>query len=320
MPIKMINMGDSSAGKTGALISLARAGYKLRIIDLDNGMEVIKDVVTSASELKDTRLNIRWKTITEPMMIIGGNFRPKSATVWNRAVEMLSNWKGDKTFAPDGTVIDAPDVLGPVEKWHADSVLVIDTLSTLGTAAMNFYLMGNGSLGEKRTSFQAMRDIGAAQEMLDKVFQFTFDDGLKCNVIFNAHTLTGQMDGSNIPPDYEGIKYVFPAAIGRAISIGKTSMSRYFNHVLYTVREGNESRIYTKDRPGVQIKTGAPTKVQSSYSAKDGLEKYFLAVNGPVPKAPPLVAAAAKPPIQPVAATPEVVASAVASAGMQGKI
>ena len=33
---KCILLGDSGTGKTGALASLVKAGYKLRVLDLDN--------------------------------------------------------------------------------------------------------------------------------------------------------------------------------------------------------------------------------------------------------------------------------------------
>jgi len=40
---KMLFVGDSGAGKTGALASLAAAGYHLHIMDLDNGLDVLNN-------------------------------------------------------------------------------------------------------------------------------------------------------------------------------------------------------------------------------------------------------------------------------------
>ena len=39
-------MGDSGTGKTEALCSLVLAGYKLRILDLDNGLDIVKSYLT----------------------------------------------------------------------------------------------------------------------------------------------------------------------------------------------------------------------------------------------------------------------------------
>src|SRR3546814_13304304 len=36
---KMVYIGDSSTGKTGSLVSLLLAGYNLRILDMDNGLD-----------------------------------------------------------------------------------------------------------------------------------------------------------------------------------------------------------------------------------------------------------------------------------------
>ena len=42
---KMLIIGDSGTGKTGSLTSLVAAGYKLRILDMDNGLETLKQFV-----------------------------------------------------------------------------------------------------------------------------------------------------------------------------------------------------------------------------------------------------------------------------------
>jgi len=39
--VKLLFLGNSGAGKTGALTSLVQAGYKLKIIDLDNGLDAL---------------------------------------------------------------------------------------------------------------------------------------------------------------------------------------------------------------------------------------------------------------------------------------
>ena len=39
--IKALFMGHSGAGKTGALAALAAAGYNVRVLDLDKGVEIL---------------------------------------------------------------------------------------------------------------------------------------------------------------------------------------------------------------------------------------------------------------------------------------
>jgi len=57
---KLMLVGDSGAGKTSALASLANAGYNLRILDFDDGLSILpeflnKDAVQRVSyvTLKD---------------------------------------------------------------------------------------------------------------------------------------------------------------------------------------------------------------------------------------------------------------------------
>ena len=39
--VKLLFIGDSGTAKTGALVSLVKAGYHLRIIDFDNGLDAL---------------------------------------------------------------------------------------------------------------------------------------------------------------------------------------------------------------------------------------------------------------------------------------
>src|SRR5947207_14204487 len=39
--VKLLYIGDSGTGKTGSLTSLVKGGYKLRILDCDNGLDVL---------------------------------------------------------------------------------------------------------------------------------------------------------------------------------------------------------------------------------------------------------------------------------------
>ncbi len=45
--VKIMLIGHSGAGKTGALTSLARAGYKICICDLDNGLDALVNHLTA---------------------------------------------------------------------------------------------------------------------------------------------------------------------------------------------------------------------------------------------------------------------------------
>jgi len=43
---KLLLVGDSGSGKTSALASLANAGKKLRILDYDDGLDILSEYLT----------------------------------------------------------------------------------------------------------------------------------------------------------------------------------------------------------------------------------------------------------------------------------
>lgn len=57
---KSLYIGDSSVGKTGSLVSLVKAGYFLRILDLDNGLDVLKQYIIK--ECPDKINNVDYET------------------------------------------------------------------------------------------------------------------------------------------------------------------------------------------------------------------------------------------------------------------
>ena len=62
---KLLIEGDSGSGKTGALCSLVEAGYKLRILDFDNGLEPLKQfILRDCSENID---NVEFRTLSQEL-------------------------------------------------------------------------------------------------------------------------------------------------------------------------------------------------------------------------------------------------------------
>ena len=269
---KLLFVGDSGSGKTGALASLAAAGYKLRILDLDNGLDILKNYVTDANSIyckqtPDCAQNIDYVTLTEPMKSAGGRIWAKQATVWPRLVKMLADW------------VDGETKLGGITTWDTNSVLVIDSLSNLATGALNFHLSMNGALGATRTQNEARRDIGAAQNLLRDLLAMLYDESVKCNVIVTSH-ITLVTDSGTAPLPGESAPVTgYPSAIGRALS---PHIPRYFNTVLFAKSEGTgggtKHKIYTKNQGVVNVKSSAPLKVALTYPLETGLADYFKAV------------------------------------------
>src|SRR5258706_3591249 len=104
---KVLLEGDSKSGKTGSLASLVLAGYKLRILDYDNGLDVLKQFVER--ERPDLLASVEFRTLrdrrkaTPTGSVIDGV--PKA---FADGIKMLDRWKYEdvdfgvpSTWGPD---------------------------------------------------------------------------------------------------------------------------------------------------------------------------------------------------------------------------
>lgn len=252
---KLLFVGDSGSGKTGALASLASAGYKIRILDLDNGVDVLSDLLSSGRYAKDAKENVEYVTITETMKNIGGKLIPVKASVWPRTTSMLSDW------------VDGTTKLGSITEWDSNAVLVIDSLSMLSDAALAYILSMNGRLGQH--PHQA--DWGLAQALIENLLRMLYDVSVKCNVIINCHV---KPMGDDTGPD----KF-YPNTLGKALP---PKVGRYFNTVLLAQTTGRgqnvKRQIFTTSQGTIECKNTAPSKVLPAYPLETGLADYFAAV------------------------------------------
>lgn len=273
---KMLLIGDSSSGKTGALASLAQAGYNLRILDLDNGVDVLANILKDPASPygKDALGRVMYETLTDPMKAQPGTGRmvPAKATVWTRAITMLDRWQISHK-EPDGlpdekgiqklkTVVDYD--LGPVVEWGPKDILVIDSLTFLSNAAMNFVLSMNVRLGQQ----PHQSDWYAGQQMIESLLQKLYDESIKCNVILTSHiSYIGEENGPQ-----QG----YPSSLGKALS---PKIGRYFNTCVMTKTTGSgtalKRKILTTSTHMVELKTSSPLKVKSEYPLETGLAQLF---------------------------------------------
>lgn len=259
---KMLLLGDNGSGKTGSLASLAAAGYNLRILDLDNGLDVLFNLLRGARSPYPPEAieRIEYETLTDPMKNLNGKLVPKSATVWQRAVKLLDNWK---TPSAD---------FGPLSTWTPNDVLVIDSLSMLANAALNFVLSMNARLGQQ----PHQSDWYSGQQLLEQLLQMLFDENVKCNVVMLCHIMyIGEENGP---------QRGYPASLGKALS---PKIGTYFNTILRAKTTGigsaQKRKILTTTTDMVELKTSAPLAVEKEYPIETGLADYFKAVRGAAP-------------------------------------
>jgi hypothetical protein len=263
----MLLLGANGSGKTGALASLAQAGYNIRIVDMDNGCDALSDLLGNEKSPygREALSHVIYETITDPMRkSSNGKLVPAAAKAWDRAMELINDW-GPSWKDRAGKPLTYN--LGPLSTWTEQDVLVIDSLTMLGNAAMNKVLMLNSRLGQA----PHQSDWYGAQQFLESFFQLIFDEGVQCNVIINCHIkYIGEENGPQVG---------YPDTPGRALS---PKMGTYFNTILLARSRGTgalaKRKIITRSTDGIELKSGAPLALDPEYDLADGLARIFAAI------------------------------------------
>ena len=258
---KLLIVGDSGSGKTGSLASLANAGYNLRIIDLDNGVDILKSVLTHPAYAqvysREAVNRVVFETVTDTMRNINGRLLPGKATVWQRMADFMARWKSETAD------------FGSIATWSPKEVLVVDSLSMATTAAVNFVQAMNARLGQKMT----WDDIYGAQQLLETFAQTLYDDAVKCQVIVLAHP--------DFIKDQNGIDRGYPATVGNKLS---PKFGRYFNNVIEARSDGigsnRKRKLLTRGSGLIEVKTSNPGQVKAEYSVETGLAELFADLRG----------------------------------------
>ncbi len=249
----MLNIGESGSGKTGALASLARAGYNLHILDYDNGLDIIANVLRDDAAALG---RVRYESLRDIIVSVNGIPRVKSpVSAYKNAGKTLTEWKAE-TFTPS-------------------DILVLDTLTTFSDAAFNEALVLGGRLNQR----PQLQDFGWMADSVKLFIEMITSPELNCHVIVNTHVryLNGEGDTE--------IMKGLPNAKGQEVS---RTVSRFFNTVALTRTIGTgpaaKRVISTKPQGVVEVKASNP-KVKDSYPVDVGLAQLFHDIlgHGPIP-------------------------------------
>lgn len=250
---KLLLMGDSKSGKTGALASLVTAGYKLRVLDYDNGLDILAQVI----KMNDPKLlaNVEFVTLRDPRVstplgsVIAGV--PKAFV---RGLELLDHWKTSE--------ID----LGKPATWGKDVIVVVDSLTFMSDAAYDFRepLVPKSSQGK----YDPRAVYKDAQDAVEDVLKLLTSDDFKTNVIVISHVK--YMDR----PD--GTKKGFPTSVGSALS---PEIPRYFNSVaLAQTAPSGARQIQTQATGMIDLANPASFKMLPTLPIETGLADFFRTV------------------------------------------
>lgn len=258
-PMRLLCIGNNGSGKTGSLISLAEAGYNIKIQDYDGkGTEIIANMLADRPDIL-ARFDVE-QYHDEYFMNPGKRMVPKPSA-FAKAINDLVKWPTDG--------------LSPKE-WGTDTILVVDSLTFQGKAAMNYVMgmKGKFTSADPKDFHPSQPDWGDAMGLQENLLAML--GSLKCHVIVMAHVTFVTADG-------ELSQKGFPSALGNKLP---PKIGSYFNSTLYYSSEGvgnnKTRRILTKSTTLVDTKTSAPGKVKDSYPIESGLREYFEALQGPL--------------------------------------
>ncbi len=254
---KMLLMGDSGSGKTGALTSLVAAGYKLFILDMDNGLETLKQFVRK--ECPDKITNVEFRTLRDVYKsTAGGPVISGSPKAFVAALKMLDHWRYDDID------FGSPSDFGP------ECIVVVDSLTFLSDAAYDWAepLVPAGKKSGERDNRAV---YGMAQDATEKVLATLTGEAFKTNVIVISHVKYIERD--------DGKTKGYPTSVGKALS---PEIPRYFNSVaLCETSPGGKRTIQTTATGMIDLKNPKPFEMLPKYDLEDGLAKFFAVLREP---------------------------------------
>lgn len=202
---KLLLMGASGSGKTGALASLANAGHKLVIADFDEGLDALV-----AYTKPDCRKNIHYLSFSDSRKLIGAKMVVDMPKAIPNFMSAMNNWEG----------------LGAIAKLDSSYTFVLDSLSFFGSSALNFVLAMSGKASSANIPQQSW---GEAQRIVEETLAMITSNEVKCNVIITAHIKFLEDESGAI---IKGL----PSTLGKALS---PKIPAYFNTVVLAQCQGS---------------------------------------------------------------------------------
>lgn len=244
-PIKLMLIGHSGAGKTGALTSLVKEGYKLRIMDLDKGLTALFNHVQQ--ECPDKLGNISYMTFRDKFKATPMGIRVAGAPkAYVNAVQALDKWE-------DGS--------DPSE-WGQDTVFVLDSLTALGQAAFYWAKQMHPDFKDPRLWY------APAQESVEVVIANLTAEAFKSHVIVISHIDLREQQDKTVKG--------FASSIGQALG---PKLPRYFNTWLLSEPTGSgksvKRKIKTLPTGLIDLKNPAPMRIEAEYPIETGLATLF---------------------------------------------
>lgn len=238
--VKLLYIGDSGTGKTGSLTSLLGLDYKLRILDLDNGLDSL--VAFARREHPDKLANVDFETRRDKYNTKGAI----KANTFSESAALMTKWT-------DGSV--------PAE-WGPKTIFVIDSLTALGKAAFEWARGLNPGAKDPRQWYFA------AQQGLENIIAMLTSDEFNTNLIIISHINLKEMPDASVKG--------YPSTIGSALG---PTLPKYFNTLIAAQSvgfgKGTKRKILTIPTGVLDLKNPAPFRVEAELPLESGLATLF---------------------------------------------
>lgn len=240
---KVLYIGDSSSGKTGSLVSLLQAGYRFRILDMDNGLTALRTYGAAAgADLSQ----IEYETYRdEQRMTPQGPLTKGSPKAFTDAMTKLTEWSAIE---------------------DEQSITVVDSLTFLGKAAYAWARGMNPTAKDPRQWFYA------AQQAVESVLAMITSEAYKQNVIIISHV--------NYKEVMENVHKGYPSAVGSALG---PTIASYFDTMILAEASGSGTNVKRriKTMPTGVIDLKMPTSsIDKELPLETGLATIFAELKG----------------------------------------
>ena len=257
--VKVLYAGDSGTGKTGSLVSLVKAGYKIGIIDMDDGLDALRNhVLDECPELID---NVEYETFGDDFIVtpVGEVMLKGSPRAFSRCSRLLARW------APWG------DGKKP-RNWGEDKIIVVDSVTALGRGGLWVSKYSNPDAADRRSHYFRAQD--ALEDLTSVIKHF------KTNVVLITHIDYREernKKGEVIAKDS------FVTTVGSKLG---PKYPKYFNTLLQAKvqRRGRgkvpKRTILTLPSEELDLKTPNPMKIKPVYPLSTGMADIFATLKG----------------------------------------
>ena len=259
--VKMLLIGNSGAGKTGAITALAKAGYEVVFADFDKGLDVVKSIARNNKDVAD---NVYFRSFSDKLVGSAAGAMP---------VGVPSGFTDFLTWMSTGVVGDK--TFGNVDTWPDSRVLVVDSLTHLCNCAMRWALALAGRSGQN----PQIQDWGVAMQKVEGLLSMLYSDTIKCSIIVTAHVLYQSQEGV-------GIMQGLPMSLGEKLS---PKIPGYFNTMILakTVGMGALAKRTLRTKPEGIVEVKCPVvggNLPDELPIESGLADIFKAIRGANPK------------------------------------